>query len=68
LQRQHRVASVRKCFGLDEALRLNPKRAITHASKARVLAALHRYDEAISVYDSALGKNGPKSSTPIFVS
>ena len=51
-----------------EALRLNPKRAITHASKARVLAALHRYDEAISVYAAALGKNGPKSSTPIFVS
>ena len=52
----------------EETLRLNPKRSAAQVYRARVLQGLHRYDEALSVYDSALAKPAPNHGSTTLAS
>lgn len=47
-----RQAEAIKAF--DEAIRINPKRAVFHNDKGCTLAEMHRYDDAIECFDAAI--------------
>jgi len=50
-----RPADAIKAF--DEAIRINPKRAVFHNDKGCTLAEMHRYDDAIECFDAAIELN-----------